>query len=132
MNEPVTITVFFDIARTSPNRRLVPALQRQEARMARETARIAWMQAGSPKLPPPVLANIVVRRGRKMDDDNCMAACKWVRDGIFKDGLVKDDGPAFVRYGTLTQITGKPDIWDSRPLVPSVTFEVTSIAEEEA
>ena len=91
----------------------------------KEAARLAWTEAGKPKLAPPVLVTITVKRRRKMDEDNLRTALIPMVNGIFKQGIVEDDSPAFIRYGELIQEKPSPGAH------PSVIFEITSLAEEQ-
>lgn len=117
MNDPISITVPVDIARTSPNAltRLMWQERGRRKKTAKEAARVVWVCAGRPRVDCPVIVDIVIRRGRKLDADNALAACKPAIDGLFKDGLVPDDGPRWLTIGEVRQESGKE--WKGRECV---------------
>lgn len=63
-----------------------------------------WQQAGEPQLAAPVRVDVLVFRGRQMDDDNLWNGLKGVRDGLFKGRCLPDD--ARVYCGEVRQVVG--------------------------
>ena len=110
-----TLVVPWDAGRLSSNAagrlhwRSTAALRR-DARLAGD---YAWRQAGCPKATAPVKVDILVRRGRKMDDQNIIGGLKAVFDGIFVNKLTPDDSSAWVSFGRVDQLTGRQ--WGLRP-----------------
>ena len=107
--EQIRIVVPWDVSRTSANnivRLRNPYARARLYKRAKDVARYAWMAAGRPTLAPPVKVDIVVRRGRRLDDDNAVSGCKQLRDAIFTDGVTPTDAPRHLTLGTVTQETG--------------------------
>jgi hypothetical protein len=108
--QPIVITVPCDPQRTSPNvlvRTPNPYAKGRRIKRARVMARLAWVAAGKPTSDGPVRVDVLIRRGRILDEQNAWSALKPHMDGIFVDGLTPNDGPAWVTLGTVTQETGK-------------------------
>lgn len=119
----VVITITFDIARCSPNRRMHWRTRAREAKAARAAARWAWRISGEPRAIGPVEVSILIRRGRVMDEDNALASCKSLLDGLLNDGVTPNDSLAWVRHVEVGQETGKG--WGQRP---EVVFTVRPLA----
>ena len=102
----------WDVARTSPNRRLHPAEARAETRAARGVALLFYRQAGSPVMEAPVEVRYVVRRARPMDDDNVIAALKPIRDALFNRNL---NGEGITFSDTPSHLVNGPVTFDIRP-----------------
>ena len=77
----------------------------------------AWEAAGSPVYTVPVVIAFDIRRGRKMDPDNCLAGLKKVIDGLTTRtqqkilgpggvGMIPDDTEEWVSYAPVTMLTG--------------------------
>lgn len=96
-----------DVGAMSPNRRLHWTARYKPAAKARLEAFEVWAAAGRPKAVRRVTLDFEVFRGRRMDDDNLIAALKPVRDGLCGGALTPDDSPAWVRQGKVTQRTGR-------------------------
>ncbi|HEV8178391.1 MAG TPA: class I SAM-dependent methyltransferase [Gemmatimonadales bacterium] len=83
-----------------PNTRLHPAVRRERVRDYRARAWLAWRQAGSVRIEPPVKVTFVLRRGRTGDVDNAIASCKAILDGLCdqegREAMLKNDGPRHV------------------------------------
>lgn len=124
MND-IIFTIQFDPGVLSPNRIkgrhwAVTAPLRARARAA---ARQAWMAAGRPKSEGPVVVNLVIYRGRVMDNDNAIAACKPIFDGIFNGQITPDDSARWVRIGEIHWRTGA-----KYAKCPAVTVQVKSVS----
>lgn len=119
----VVIVVPFDIGCLSPNRHLHHMERARLTKLARGTARLAWMQAGRPQAPGKVRVSMLVRRGRESDQQNLWSAAKAACDGIFCDALTPDDSPRWVEIGSLKQETGKR--WSGNRA--EVVFEIEGI-----
>lgn len=104
---PLSITVPFDVGRTSPNRRMHWAVRAREVKRARLFAESAWRAAGSPTMTEPVDVSLLVRRGRRMDLDNLLASCKGALDGLFNEAITPDDSETWVRSLRVAQETGR-------------------------
>lgn len=103
----IRITVPFDPSLLSNNQRLHWAERQRRTRAVRDTARLCWLQAGSPQAAGPVRVSLIVRRGRKMDADNLLTGCKGAADALFKQAVTPDDGPRWLSWGEVEQETGK-------------------------
>lgn len=107
MPEPIRIIVTVDPHVNSPNqRRHFHATAKIKATM-REAARWAWIGAGKPRATGPVRVTVTVRRGRAIDLDNALAACKPLIDGLFNDAITPDDSMAWIKGYTIRQEVGK-------------------------
>lgn len=69
-------------------------------------AAYALRRANDPILIEPVVVDVLVRRGRSMDDDNVIAGLKSVRDALVKRGLVPDDTPRWWLWGQVSYECG--------------------------
>ncbi len=101
----LTIRIEYDIGPLSPNRtrRLHWGARAALAKDAKWAAYAAWVSAGSPRAAGPVRCAIVSYRSRALDDDNLIAACKPLLDGIFKGAMTPDDSPAYLELGSVRQ-----------------------------
>ena len=109
--EPIRIVVPFDIARCSPNLRLHWAERNSRNHRAKIAARVAWINAGKPTAEGKVRVSFLVRRGRRLDPDNLLAACKPVVDMLFNakrthGGITPDDSSRHIEIGRIGQETG--------------------------
>jgi hypothetical protein len=132
----VELVIPYDIQRCLPNvlerlsftRNGSFEAQRRK-RDSRAMARLAWLQAGRPTLTPPVVVQVIVRRGRVVDPDSALSACKRIFDAVLcanrngGEGIVPDDSARYVEYAPVLQTTGKP--WAANPVI------VLSIWEKE-
>jgi hypothetical protein len=104
---PLSITVAMDPADTSQNQRLHWAVLARRKKRHQAAALVAWLAAGRPRLRRKVRVSVIVRRGRKMDDDNIIGGLKAARDFLFGGGrITPSDSPEWVEMGTVTQQTG--------------------------
>jgi hypothetical protein len=117
----IWISVPWDAGRLSPNKRLHWGHRARVAKVALQTAQLAWRQAGSPRAKGRVRVNVSIRRGRVMDEDNALGGLKAVFDGLFKGCVTPDDSARWVTLGRIEQQTGKA--WGKAP-------EVVFIIEE--
>lgn len=104
---PVRIVVPFDANVLSLNKRLHWRSRHRLNQQAKEAARLAWMQAGSPRLRGPVAVTVTLHRGRKVDPDNALGALKPLVDALFKDGITPDDSAEWVAFRPVRQVPGK-------------------------
>lgn len=95
-----------DVNDANPNRLRTLRQKMRVTKYHRETARTAWIAAGKPKSTVPVIIDIIIRRGRTMDQGNIWAGLKHVIDGIFKKALTPDDSEKWLRLGRIEQQTG--------------------------
>lgn len=104
----ITITIEYDVNRCSQNKREHWRGRAKTHAAARTAARLAWMAAGSPRLSTqPVILDIVVRRAHWLDYFNIHGACKPLIDGIFNDGITRDDSHKYLLPGSITQEISK-------------------------
>lgn len=124
-----TITVYFDPASLSMNRRMNWRARARLTRAAREAAHMAWLAAGSPRTDGKVGVSITVHRLRRLEDDNLISGLKAVRDGLFGKindkhggttrGLVTiDDDPDHLHIDRITQIPS------AKPIIPRCQFDI--------
>jgi len=95
-----------DIGPMSPNRILGRhwSVRKKHKATASRTAYVIWHNAGSPRANQPVLVTYTVRRPRKLDGDNALAALKAVTDCLFKGRITRDDSPDFVTFNPVIQV----------------------------
>ena len=60
--------------------------------------KMAWLEAGAPKIPVPGVVMLVRVAPRRLDDDNLRGALKAVRDQIAELAGVNDAKTELVRY----------------------------------
>lgn len=113
------LVVHFDVALTSPNARSHWSTRSKNNRKAKRAAHEAWLVGGMPISTNPVDVQIVLLRSRELDQDNALAACKSIIDGLFKDRITADDAPAWVYFLPVEQRPHK-----SHRLDPTVIVEV--------
>ena len=53
-----------------------------------------------------VRLDVTVFTGRRRDDDNLIASLKNCRDGLCTNALTPNDGPDWVRQGSIKQVVG--------------------------
>jgi hypothetical protein len=99
----IALKIHYDPQLLSPNLRLHWRQRAKRTQAAREAARLAWLAAGSPVSDAPVVLHAILRRARRIDDDNAWGCLKALRDGVFTDGVTPNDSPAWVSMGTLRQ-----------------------------
>ncbi len=99
------LRVPFDLRRLSPNQThgMHWAVRRRIRRLSAELIELAYQQAGEPKIAPPVQVTLLVRRGRRIDDDTATSAFKHARDRLVALLGFPSDGPRWysaerVRY----------------------------------
>lgn len=111
--EPIRIVVPFDPSRLSLNQRLHWRERKRRNDQAKLVARLAWNQAGQPKLDRRARVSIIVRRGRTIDADNALSGCKPVIDSLFcgrrwpSGAILPDDGPEWLELTIPRQEPGK-------------------------
>jgi len=127
MTAPVTLTIHFDVGRTSANatRRLNRWEVSRRAKVSKLAALQALADAGFPEHDGPVRLDYLARRAHAVDDDGIVSGAKWMRDTLCNRakngvGIVPDDSPKWVTLGTVTQEIDKQ--WKGREqLVLTVT-----------
>ena len=66
---------------------------------------LCWAAAERPRLSGKVRMTLTLRRGRAVDPDNALAACKALIDGLTdqpgRPALLPSDGPHDVEYGAV-------------------------------
>lgn len=108
----IRIVVPGDLWDTSPNHRIrPPAAKRKLQRLSREAAQWSWVAAGKPRFDVPIRYTIVYRRAAELDDDNAIAAAKWMRDGLFVGALTPSDGSRWVKLaGVEFERSTRPEV----------------------
>jgi hypothetical protein len=115
MKEICRLLIPLDIGPMAPNK-LLRRHWSVRAKHAQQTDRLAfayWHRAGRPKAIGPVVVSYTVRRGRKLDNDSCLGALKFLTDGLFKNRITKDDSPEWVTFNPVVQVLkkhGTPEI----------------------
>lgn len=99
----IRITVHIDPNRTALNQRLHWRERHRRNKCAKETARLAWLAAGGPRVIGQVRVSVIVRRARALDPDNIIGALKPSFDGIFREGVTPDDSARWIQLGEVTQ-----------------------------
>lgn len=101
-----TLAVGINPAVLAPNRarRMHWAARAKIARSLRLAAWAAWHEAGRPTLSPPAEVSLAGYVRRLLDHDALLSAMKPCLDGIFQNAALRDDGPAFLRIGTISQV----------------------------
>lgn len=92
-----------DVNDANPNRLRSLRQRMRVTKLHRDTARLIWLRAGKPRSTGPVEIDLIVRRGRRLDQLNIWAAMKHVVDGIFVKGLTPDDSEKWLRPGKVEQ-----------------------------
>ena len=111
----VTLTIPGDIYRAlSPNLRLAywkgGGERAKRVKEWRNRARLAWLESPRVQFTNKVRMDYCIRRVRRVDPDNLLAAMKALIDGLCRrDGLpnlLRGDRDADITYGFATQETG--------------------------
>lgn len=121
MTEICRLKIPVDVNDANPNRLHRVRDRMRVTKFHRETAYRVWLEAGRPKSGKPVTIDVIVRRGRVMDQGNIWAGLKHVIDGIFKKALTPDDSEKWLRLGRIEQQTGGK--WRYMPEVEIVVTE---------
>jgi hypothetical protein len=132
LSRSIPLVIPGDPAALSPNARLHPAARRQLVRDWKAKTWDAWEKAGRPRLTPPVAICFLVRRARKMDQDNCAnsLALKGMLDVLTdrhcpyeqSGQMLPDDGPDQVPFISVGQQVG-PE-WKGREEVLMIVEEI--------
>ena len=93
----IRIVVPVDPQKTSPNKRMHWGQLARAKQAARQAAHLSWIAAGKPRMGKPVLVTVVIRRGRSIDPDNALAACKPLIDGLFNAAFTPEDTEAWIK-----------------------------------
>ena len=119
LGELARITVLFDLAMLGENRlQGKPAGYIKHIKdLAGEAAYFGWLAAGKPQIDEdqwPVVMDLVVRRGRKLDQNNCWGAVKRPLDSVCcAGGILPADSEKYLICGEVKQETGAA--WLNRP-----------------
>ena len=103
----------------SPNKRFArhpnsnAVLRREKSRAMAMAAETAWLDAGSPVAPGPVIVTMIIRRGVRLDDDNARAGLKSVRDRLFCAKRYEEQGGAITPNDGHTHVTEWRIQWDT-------------------
>lgn len=111
----IRIIVPVDVNEANPNRLKHIGRKIRVTKKHREAAHLAWIAAGKPTSQGPVVLDVIVRRGRVMDQGNIWAGLKHAIDGVFKKALTPDDSQKWLRLGAIEQETGGK--WTYQPEV---------------
>lgn len=114
------VVPMIDPNRASPNLRKHWVSRAAVVKSFRMHAFCAWRAAGSPRFDAPVVCQITIQRGRRIDPDNALASCKALIDGIFGGNLTPDDSAQWVEFLPVVIESGA-----KYKNCPSVTFKVT-------
>ena len=114
----IHITVPVDPQKASPNQRGHWAKLAKVKKEFRDAAHLCWLAAGRPKAEGPVNVNVIIRRGRLIDQDNALACCKSLIDGLFNKAVTPNDSREWILNYTVNQETGR--VWQYQPEVEFV------------
>ena len=104
---PIVVLVEFDPNRTSLNQPIHFRERHRRNLAANEFAKLGWMKAGKPRFNGLVVADVLVRRGRALDQDNILTGLKPVLDGLVRCGMLEGDSATLFRWRSVDQETGK-------------------------
>lgn len=124
MTELCRIVVEADPNECSPNRRRKLRSYLRAKKAHRLAAQVAWHQAGKPVAVGRICVDVIVRRGRTMDEDNARAGLKHIFDGLFKRAITPDDSREYVELGALRMETGAH--WKARPEVEVIVMQASA------
>ena len=102
-----SVIVKYDVNRLSPNQRIFWAERSKRTKVAKSLAEYAWRTQGRPGFNAPCNYRIVIFRGRRIDQDNAVASCKAILDGLFHGNMLPDDSDNYAKLHGLEQVTGK-------------------------
>lgn len=125
MSEPIRIVVPFDPSRLSANQRLHWRERAKRTQAVRVAARYCWALAGEPRAAGKVRVSMVVRRGRKLDEDNAISGSKAVRDALFNGAVTPRDSQDWVTLGSIEFQCGKR--WER---CPEVEFVIEPVLQD--
>lgn len=100
---PWKLVIEWDVQLTNPNRRLAWRLWTIIHKRARRAGRFAWEDSGWPESDARVILDVVVHRAHRLDQANIWSALKQVLDGVFVDGLTRDDNEKWLVLGSVKQ-----------------------------
>jgi len=102
-----SVLVQYDIQKLSPNQRIHWRERAKRAKTAKFCADAAWRTAGRPSFDGPIWYSLIVYRGRVVDQDNAVAACKSILDALFKGRVVPDDSERWAKLKSVEQMSSK-------------------------
>jgi hypothetical protein len=113
----IEITVPYDLGRLAPNLKLNRWELQRRKKVAQGAAWFAYLQAGCPEMEGKVRVTLRIRRGRRMDPDNVLAAAKIPLDVLFcrnrnGKGITPDDSDLYVEYAPVEQMPAA--MWKGR------------------
>ena len=103
MKELCRLIVPVDINDANPNRLRNLRQRMRVTKLHRDTARLSWLRAGKPVATGRVEIDLIVRRGRRLDQSNVWSAMKHILDGIFNRALTPNDSEKWLRLGGIEQ-----------------------------
>jgi hypothetical protein len=119
-----SLSIPLDIGPMAPNKLLRKhwAVRQKFAKMVDNAAFAYWHRAGRPRAIGPVIVTYTVRRARKLDNDGCLGALKFLTDGLFKNRITPDDSPEWVTFNPVCQLI-QPK-WQGAPEVVVLVEEI--------
>ena len=103
---PLVIVTPCDPQRTSPNTRLHWRTLAGRKKVQRKMVYAGCSVAGWPKVAVPIEISFLVRRPRRLDEDNIIASQKASVDMLVECLGLPNDGPDWVSIGWVRQETG--------------------------
>ena len=98
MKEVCRLVIPVDINLANPNR--IGSLHWSKQRKIKSdlalVARSVWTKAGRPRANGQVSISVIIRRARRLDEDNAWSSLKSCIDAIFNDGITPNDSPKWV------------------------------------
>jgi hypothetical protein len=107
----LTLLVPFDVQQLSKNQRLHWRERARRVKTAREAARLAWLQAGSPVSEVPLCVALTICRPRALDPTNALSGWYACEDALFNHrangyGITPDDSARWLSYEPVRFATG--------------------------
>ena len=105
-----SVLVKYDVNRLSPNQRIHWRERSTRNKAAKLMAEWAWRAQGRPGFGAqdcPCWYHIVIFRGRRIDQDNAVAACKAILDGLFHGQILPDDSEKYAKLHGIEQMISK-------------------------
>lgn len=80
---PITFTICYDLARNSPNKRMLPLAKARVVKNFRKVVRAWMLSAGICELPQRADVKLLIRKATRMDRDNIIGAFKPAQDEMW-------------------------------------------------
>ncbi len=116
-----SVIVKYDVNRLSPNQRIFWAERSKRTKAAKALAEWSWRTQGRPGFNGPCNYHLVIFRGRRIDQDNAVASCKAILDGLFHGQMLPDDSEKYAKLHGIEQVTGKA--WERCEAVQVAVWE---------